>query len=410
MFGAWLAVVAPGIEWNDERTRTVALAVFAAVGLAVFLRASGRARRDAAWGLVALAILLASVLTSPFLEPHGSWDLSTLALGLGVVLAGGWLFAGLPTRTTLGERVLELDESAGSIQAALAVILDDQSLRVGYAGDTGVFLGEEGEPIPTSPGSVTTEVEAASETVAIVVHDPSVLTREDERRSVSVAVALAAERARLREQVRRRADEIAESTRRLIRADDDARARVAARLAAGPSTALEASAQLIQTARESPSNDESLEVALARTAEQVGHAQSELVAFAAGLGPAAALDAGLAAALGDIVDGLPLTVDLRVSDVECPNEIATAIWFVCAEGVANILKHADASWVLLEVVATPNGVRVTVSDDGRGGADVLGSGISGLRDRVTAHGGQLRVASADGEGATLVAEWETVAG
>jgi signal transduction histidine kinase len=273
----------------------------------------------------------------------------------------------------LAERLLELDETAGSVQGALATILDDPTLRVGYASAAGPFVDDEGGPVLASPGSVTTEIEAASGTVAIVVHDRSVLTRDDERQWVSVPVALAAERARLQEQVRLRADEVAQSARRLVRADDDARARVHARFASGPAAALDVGTRILGEARRLPSSD-------------------------------AALDAGLASAVASMVDGLPLRVDIRVDDVEYPPDVAATVWFVCAEGVANVLKHAGASRLLLEVVATPGGVRVTVRDDGRGGADVNGSGISGLRDRVAALGGRLRVSSSDGGGTTLVAE------
>jgi signal transduction histidine kinase len=403
VIGAWVVVVVPGLDWSDARTRIAALSAFVALGCILWLRSVGRARRDGAWGLVALAVLLASVIVASRLEPVGSWDLSALALGAGVVLAGGWLFAGLPSGAMLAERLLELDESAGSVQGALAAILDDPTLRVGYAGD-GRFVDDEGEPVLASPGSVTTEIEAASGTVAIVVHDRSVLTRDDERQWVSVPVALAAERERLQEQVRLRADEVARSARRLVRADDDARTRVRARLASAPSAALDTGARILEEARRLPSSDAELETAIARTADQLARAQIELATFAEGLGPAAALDAGLASALAGIVDGLPLEVDLRVDDVEYPSDLAATVWFVCAEGVANVLKHAGASRLLIEVVPTPRGVRVTVQDDGRGGADVLGSGISGLRDRVAALGGRLRVSSGEGGGTTLVAE------
>jgi signal transduction histidine kinase len=304
----------------------------------------------------------------------------------------------------LAERLLELDETAGSVQGALATILDDPTLRVGYASAAGPFVDDVGGPVLASPGSVTTEIEAASGTVAIVVHDRSVLTRDDERQWVSVPVALAAERARLQEQVRLRADEVAQSARRLVRADDDARARVHARFASGPAAALDVGTRILGEARRLPSSDAELDAAIVRTVDQLTRAQGELATFAEGLGPAAALDAGLASAVASMVDGLPLRVDIRVDDVEYPPDVAATVWFVCAEGVANVLKHAGASRLLLEVVATPGGVRVTVRDDGRGGADVNGSGISGLRDRVAALGGRLRVSSSDGGGTTLVAE------
>jgi signal transduction histidine kinase len=240
--------------------------------------------------------------------------------------------------------------------------------------------------------------------MAIVVHDRAVLARADERDWVTAPIALAAERARLREQVRRRADEAALSARRLVRAEDDARAGLRARLASGPAAALDESARMLEDARALPSGGDELDAALARTAEQLERTRAELASFVDGLGPASALDEGLASALAGIVEGLPLEVELHVDDAAYPPEVATTIWFVCAEAVANVLKHADAARLRLEVVATWPGVRVTVEDDGRGGADALGFGLAGLRDRVAALGGHVRVSSPVGGGTTLVAE------
>lgn len=401
---AWLIVVAPGVEWSDARTRIAALGAFAAVGCILWLRSEGRARGERAWGLAALVTLLVAALVASQLDTVGSWDLAALSLGAGTALAGAWLFAGLPSGATFAERLLELDESAGSVESALATILGDPTLRVGYASGGAHFVDDTGEPVLSWPGSATTEIAASSGAIAIVVHDRAVLTRADERDWVTAPIALAAERARLQEQVRLRADEVARSARRLVRAEDDARAGVRARLASGPAAALDESARMLGNAQRLPSGGDELDAALARTADQLARTQVELASFVDGLGPASALDAGLASALAGIVDGLPLEVELHVDDLECPPEVATTVWFVCAEAVANILKHADAARLRLEVVATPHGVRVTVEDDGRGGADALGSGISGLRDRVAALGGHLQVSSAVGQGTTLVAE------
>lgn len=401
--GAWLAAAVSALDLSDEALRTATLAILTVIGCAVLVTAAGHARRDAVWGMVALTVLLVTVITAPRLEPAGIWDPTAIALDIGVVLAGVWLFAGLPSGAMLANRVLELDESAGTVEDALAALLDDPTLRVGYAVyRSGRFLGDDGEEVVGLPGQRVTEIAGVAGAVAIVVHDPSVLAHEDERRWVSVAVALAAQRAQLREQVRERADEIARSSRRLIRAEDDARTRISARMASGPASALAESARLVEASRFSL-NDEGLDSVLARTAEQLGHARAELAAFAAGLG-IPALDAGLAPSLAGMVAGLPLSVHLRVDEGEYPADLATTIWFVCAEGVANVLKHADASHLLIEVKREPSGVYVLVEDDGRGGADSAGSGIAGLRDRVAVLGGRLRVASEARGGTALVAE------
>jgi signal transduction histidine kinase len=88
-----------------------------------------------------------------------------------------------------------------------------------------------------------------------------------------------------------------------------------------------------------------------------------------------------------------------------PEEIAAAAYYVCAEALANVAKHAGASSVRLEVVECAGVLRVDVTDDGAGGADPLqGSGLRGLIDRVEALGGTLTVSSPTRGGTRLVAE------
>ena len=74
----------------------------------------------------------------------------------------------------------------------------------------------------------------------------------------------------------------------------------------------------------------------------------------------------------------------------------SAALFVVSEGLANILRHADASTVTLRITAGAGPLTVEVEDDGVGGADPRGSGLRGLRDRVEAAGGHVAVQSAPG--------------
>jgi signal transduction histidine kinase len=74
--------------------------------------------------------------------------------------------------------------------------------------------------------------------------------------------------------------------------------------------------------------------------------------------------------------------------------IEVAVYYIVAEALTNIAKHAQASLAVVDVAATAGVVRVSVSDDGVGGADPSrGSGLPGLRDRVDALGGTLMMSS-----------------
>ena len=78
---------------------------------------------------------------------------------------------------------------------------------------------------------------------------------------------------------------------------------------------------------------------------------------------------------------------------------------VAAEALTNAAKHAHASTVTLSVAADGCGVRLSVQDDGVGGADLgNGSGLIGLKDRVEALGGRLQISSINQRGTTLIAE------
>ena len=80
-----------------------------------------------------------------------------------------------------------------------------------------------------------------------------------------------------------------------------------------------------------------------------------------------------------------------------------AAYFVCAEALANASKHAQASRV--DITGAPDGgvLRITVTDDGIGGADPSGSGLRGLRDRFAVLGGVARRTRAPGGGTVVTA-------
>jgi len=74
-------------------------------------------------------------------------------------------------------------------------------------------------------------------------------------------------------------------------------------------------------------------------------------------------------------------------------------------GATNAAKHAHASCVQVTIDAADGDVRLSISDDGVGGADTTrGSGLAGLKDRVEAIGGTLTVQSRPGQGTRLIAE------
>ena len=98
---------------------------------------------------------------------------------------------------------------------------------------------------------------------------------------------------------------------------------------------------------------------------------------------------------------IPVKIDIPVSRLPPPVE-ATA-YFIVAEALTNVAKHAWADRATVGARVLDHRLEVEVSDDGVGGARVEGTGLVGLRDRVGAHGGSLRVQSPAGGGTVIEA-------
>jgi signal transduction histidine kinase len=141
---------------------------------------------------------------------------------------------------------------------------------------------------------------------------------------------------------------------------------------------------------------------LPNSAEQVKLALAEIRELARGAYPAVLREAGLAAALQSLADHAPVPVTVLASDLDgLSEERQRTAYFVAAEGLANAIKHADAAHVTITARTRPTGLTVLVADDGRGGADPGGSGLTGLAERAAAAGGTLSITSRPGAGTQL---------
>jgi signal transduction histidine kinase len=141
---------------------------------------------------------------------------------------------------------------------------------------------------------------------------------------------------------------------------------------------------------------------LAEARAAAAAALQELRDLARGIHPPILADRGLDAAIRALTmhAGVPVSVDVELAD-RPPETVETAAYFVAAEGLANALKHAQASRIDIDVHERENAIVVRVLDDGRGGAAEDGAGLHGLRQRVQALDGTLRIASPDG-GPTVI--------
>jgi len=144
-------------------------------------------------------------------------------------------------------------------------------------------------------------------------------------------------------------------------------------------------------------------------ANELAAATAELRELARGLHPAVLTERGLVAALEALARRAPLPVSVEAHGTEpAPAAAEAAAYFVVAEALTNVARHAHAERAAISVDRTEGRLEVEVRDDGRGGANAAGgSGLRGLSERVAALDGRLEVASREGEGTTVRAVFPT---
>jgi signal transduction histidine kinase len=217
--------------------------------------------------------------------------------------------------------------------------------------------------------------------------------------------AVAAENARLRRDLRERSNELRSARARGIQAADAERRRLERNLHDGAQQRLVALALELRMLAGRLAPDSEAERLLDTAREHLQASLDELRELAHGLHPAVLSSHGLAVALESLAARAPFEVELTVELDERPDQAAeVAAYYVIAEALTNGAKYACASKATVTIAGAPGALLVVVADDGVGGADPsVGSGLSGLAERVEALGGRLSVTSPSGEGTTVAA-------
>jgi signal transduction histidine kinase len=211
---------------------------------------------------------------------------------------------------------------------------------------------------------------------------------------------------------RERAAVLTESRTAVVSAADTERRRIERDLHDGAQQRLVALGVELGVARRlADKNPEHAVAALELAHREIKETLAELRDLVRGIHPAVLSDRGLDAALSALAGRSPVPVRVEVTGDLSPASAAAqaAAYFVVAEALTNVTKHAGADSV--RVVATlvpdddPVRLRITVHDDGRGGAELShGSGLEGLRGRVMALDGTFELDSPPGEGTRLTVE------
>ena len=407
-----------------DTAANVAAVVFATVVLALvirrFLHAGAFARRDLAplWvgsAFVATAFVLDGVTGAALRQSDPATQVVVDIQKVAQLLVPLTFLVGL-LRSRLAESsvaglVVGLGRPLrhGELRELLARALGDPSLRLAFSiPGGGGFVDEDGAAVELpgdDPERTTTFVENGSAPIAALIHDRALRERQPLVDAVGAAARLALENERLQAEVRAQLEEVRASRARIVTAADTERRRIERNLHDGAQQRLVTLALEVALAREHAAAGarEELEASLAEAADDIAAALAELRELGRGLHPSILTEAGLAPALRALAERAPVPTRVKTElGGRLPEAIEAAAYFVAAEALANVGKHAAASQAEIEATVSAGSLALAVRDDGAGGADPnAGTGLRGIGDRVAALGGTLRVRSGPGEGTSI---------
>jgi signal transduction histidine kinase len=356
-----------------------------------------------AWGLYRCLVVFGVRSSALF------WLQAAALLLVPVALLWGLLQAGI-VRRSVGELVVDLERaSPGGLRDALARGLGDPTLDLAFwIPERRAFADVDGRPFALPgdhTGRAVTRLAHDGEPLAVLVHDPALLEEPEVIEAAAAAARLALENARLGAELHAQLDKVKESRARIVAATDAERRRIERDIHDGAQQRLVALALGLRTAqRRLPPHEREVDAMLASAIDELQTAVTELRELARGVHPAILTEGGLGAALESLAIRAPIPVTLETAPGRRHSaEVEATAYFVACEGLANVVKHAHASAVVVGAHEERGQLVVEVADDGVGGAFPDGSGLSGLADRVEALGGRLSVDSPASAGTRLVA-------
>jgi signal transduction histidine kinase len=200
------------------------------------------------------------------------------------------------------------------------------------------------------------------------------------------------------------AEELRESSRRIVAAQDGERHRLARDLHDGLQQQLVVLRMQVGMLEDGDEND-------GRLGQQLDSVIEQLREVTHNLYPSILVDRGLTAALHSYVGRLPVSVRLTCEPEDFPRlpvELESGAYFLLGEAVTNALKHSGASTIELGLNVADGWLHVSVADDGQGFVVEDGrrrGGLLHMEDRVRSFGGTLEITSTPGKGTQVVASF-----
>lgn len=302
---------------------------------------------------------------------------------------------------------LRVDRTPEQLESAFRKVLADPDLEIHYwAAEIGVYVDRHGstsaDPVaaPDDQGLVLPITSTNGSRLAMIRADQALWRYPDLVEAVGSAAGLAIENARLQVEARAQLELVRASHARIVAAQLAERQALERHLNAGALQQVERLLERIEQDRPS-----GLEEAVEYAVEQLRLTVAELREIAAGLHPSVLDEVGLAEAVRRIGAAQPIPVEVDLPERGIPMPVQVTGYFVAAEAITNAVRHAGASRVEVRGTQEAGGLRLTVRDDGCGGADLnAGTGLVGLGERVRAAAGTLRLHSPPDEGTTLTVD------
>jgi signal transduction histidine kinase len=197
-------------------------------------------------------------------------------------------------------------------------------------------------------------------------------------------------------------EQLVASRARVQATADEARSRVQRDVHDGAQQQLIQTVLALKLALAAATRDEPTDGLITEALGYAERATSQLRDVVHGILPVSLSRGGLRAGLESLIVDFPVPVRLDFDAPRCPSEIEVTAYFVIAESLTNVVKHAQASRIEVGVHIEDGQLVVTIADDGIGGADPSrGSGMVGLNDRLQAQGGALAIESQLDRGTSL---------
>jgi signal transduction histidine kinase len=362
------------------------------------------------------------ILLSARVLPH-VFSPEVLFIAQLAALAGVPVAFGLAVRRGGFAQTTELDQlsaweamragGTAGLTGVLAAALGDPSVRLAlWDPEAGGYVDDRGGPLGAAgTAEAHVDIALAGRPVGAIFYDGTVIGDPETVHDAGRTVALALDHERLTAELSASHEHLRRSRARLADAADGERRRIARDLHDGIQGRLVVLGVEIDGLARDPGLPDGARAEAGAVRRRLDDVARELGDLVQGLAPAGLVENGLAEAIEDLADRVPVPVAVaieaedREAVASVPREVAPAAYFVVAEALANALKHSGAGALAVVVTCRGERLRVEVRDDGDGGARVgRGNGLRNMSDRLEVVGGTLRVESPAGGGTSVIGE------